>query len=50
MKYCLVLNNDYMIEEKKTLKGYVNKTISIEDYIKLEVGYTIENKKQRNHG
>ena len=30
IKYCLVLNNDYMIEEKKTFKGYVNKTISIE--------------------
>ena len=36
IKYCLVLNNDYMIEEKKTFKGYVNKTISIEDYVKFE--------------
>ena len=32
-----------MIEEKKTFKGYVNKTISIEDYIRLETGYTIRN-------
>ena len=39
-----------MIEEKKIFKGYVNKTISIEDYIKLEAGYTIKNEKQRNHG
>ena len=35
-----------MIEEKKTFKGYVNKTISIEDYIKLEAGYTIKNEKK----
>ena len=36
-----------MIEEKKTFKGYVNKTISIEDYIKLEAGYTIRNERTK---
>ena len=35
-----------MIEEKKTFKGYVNKAISIEDFIKLEAGYTIKNLKK----
>ena len=31
IKCCLVLNNDYMLEEKKTFKGYIKNIMKVED-------------------
>ena len=47
IKYCLILNDEYMIEEKKTFKGYEKNKMGVEDYIKLEAGHTIINDKTK---
>ena len=41
IKYCLVLDDDYMLKEKKTFKGYTKDKMRVEDYIKLEAGITL---------
>ena len=45
IKYCLVLDDDYMLKEKKTFKGYTKGKMRVEDYIKLEAGITLVKEK-----
>ena len=43
VKYCITLNDDFILEEHKTFKGYTKQTTPVDDYLKLEAGKTIQN-------
>ena len=46
VKYCITLDKNYMLAEHKTFKGYTKDKITVEEFLKLEAGKTIENNAQ----
>ena len=47
IKYCIVLDDEYMLQEKKTFKGYTDSKMEVNDYLVLEAGRTVTNDKSK---